>query len=80
MKSTVKWHKELIDGKWFSVADVEHVPMIEHCKDCSYEVRNCSGNVIFHREFSDAVNLALETEKKFSKFNKIFDAENSGDN
>lgn len=75
MKSTVKWHKELINGKWFSVADVEHVPMIEHCKDGNYKVRNCNGKAVIHKEFSDAAKLALETCKKFSKFNKHFDSE-----
>lgn len=48
MRSTIKWHKELIGGKWFSVADIEHVPMIEHCKDGSYKVRNCNGKAIIH--------------------------------
>lgn len=73
MKSTIKWHKELVSGRWYSVADVEHVPMIEHLKDRAYKVRNCNGKAIIHREFSDAVKLALETYKKFSKFNKKFD-------
>lgn len=41
MKANIKWLKENINGKWFSVADVQHVPMIEHCKDGSYKVRNC---------------------------------------
>ena len=33
MKNNFKWHKELIDGKWYSVCDHEHVPMIEHTKE-----------------------------------------------
>jgi lipocalin len=73
MKSTIKWHKELVGGKWYSVANVEHIPMIEHCKDGSYKVRNCNGKAIIHKDFSDAVKLAIETAKKFSKFNKAFD-------
>ena len=77
MRSTIKWHKELIEGKWFSVADIEHVPMIEHCKDGSYKVRNCNGKAIIHKVFSDAVKLAIETYKKFSKFNKRFDGDKS---
>lgn len=72
MKSTIKWHKELIGGKWFSVADIEHVPMIEHCKDGFYKVRNCNGKAIMHKEFSGAVKLAIETYNKFKKFNKTF--------
>ena len=60
MRSTIKWHKELIECKWFSVADIEHVPMIEHCKDGSYKVRNCNGKAIIHKEFSDAVKLAIK--------------------
>lgn len=75
MKSTVKWHKENICGKWFSVADTPHVPMIEHCKDGSYKTRNCNGKAIIHKEFTAAVKLALETHRKFSKFNKRFDKE-----
>lgn len=73
MKSNIKWHKELVGGKWYSVANVEHIPMIEHCKDGFYKVRNCNGKAIIHKEFSDAVKLAIETAKKFSKFNKDFD-------
>ena len=73
MKSTVKWHKECINGKWFSVAEnMEHVPMIEHCKDGSYKVRNCNGKAIIHKDFSDAAKLAIETYHKFDKFNKKF--------
>ena len=77
MRSTIKWHKELIEGKWFSVADIEHVPMIEHCKDGLYKVRNCNGKAIIYKEFSDAVKLSIETHKKFSKFNKRFDGDKS---
>lgn len=75
MKSNIKWHKELVDGKWFSVADVEHVPMVEHCKDGSYKVRNCNGKAIIHKDFSNAKKLAVETYKKFRKFNKTFTKE-----
>ncbi len=73
MKSNIKWHKELVGGKWYSVASVEHIQMIEHCKDGSYKVRNCNGKAIIHKDFSNAVKLALETARKFSKFNKAFD-------
>ena len=72
-KSNIKWHKEQIDGKWFSVADTEHVSMIEHCKDGTYKVRNCNGRAIMHREFSDAVKLAIETYHKFDKLNKTWE-------
>lgn len=30
MKNNFKWNKEQMNGKWFSVCDHEHVPMIEH--------------------------------------------------
>ena len=33
MKNNFKWHKEQIDGKWYSVCDHKHVPLIEHTKD-----------------------------------------------
>ena len=75
MKSKVRWHKENIAGKWFSVADIPHVPMIEHCKDGTYKLRNCNGKSIINREFSDATKLALEINRKFSKLNKQFDKE-----
>lgn len=71
-KSNIKWHKEQIDGKWYSVADIPHVPLIEHCKDNTYKVRNCNGKAIMHKEFKDAVKLAIETYKKFSKLNKTW--------
>ena len=76
MKSSIKWHKELIDGKWYSVADTPHVPLIEHCKDGNYKVRNCNGKAIMHKDFSDAAKLAIETYHKYEKFNKKFDEEN----
>lgn len=72
MKNTIKWHRECLNGKWYSVADTEHVPMIEHCKDGMYKVRNCNGKAIMHREFYDAVKLAIETYHKFDKLNKRF--------
>lgn len=73
MKNNFKWHKELIDGKWYSVCDHEHVPMIEHTKDDKYKVRNCNGKAILHQDFASAEKLAIETYKKFEKFNKSFE-------
>lgn len=71
MKKSFKWKKELINGKWYSVCDHEHVPMIEHTKDDKYKVRN--GKAILHESFADAEKLAIETYKKFEKFNKSFE-------
>ena len=52
MKNSFKWKKELINGKWYSVCDHEHVPMIEHTKDDKYKVRNCNGKAILRiRQF-----------------------------
>lgn len=31
MKNNFKWHKEQINGKWYSVCNHEHVPMIDVC-------------------------------------------------
>lgn len=75
MKNKFKWHKEQINGKWYSVCDHEHVPMIEHTKDDKYKVRNCNcnGKAILHESFADAEKLAIETYKKFEKFNKSFE-------
>lgn len=73
MKNNFKWHKELINGKWYSVCDHEHVAMIEHCKDGKYKVRNANGRAILHENYMDAVKLALEVYEKFKKFNKDFE-------
>lgn len=70
MKNNFKWHKELVNGKWHSVCDHEHVPMIEHCKDGKYKVRNANGKAILHENFSDAIKLAIEVYEKFKKFSK----------
>ena len=48
-------------------------PMIEHTKDDKYKVRNCNGKAILHNSFADAEKLAIETYKKFEKFNKSFE-------
>ena len=47
--------------------------MIEHTKDDKYKVRNCNGKAILHNSFADAEKLAIETYKKFEKFNKSFE-------
>ena len=50
MKNSFKWHKEQLNGKWFSVCDHEHVPMIEHTKDGKYKVRNANVKAILHEK------------------------------
>ena len=45
----------------------------EHTKDDKYKVRNCNGKAILHENFADAEKLAIETYKKFEKFNKSFE-------
>lgn len=72
MKNNFKWHKEQIDGKWFSVCDHKHVPMIEHTKDGKYKLRNANGKAVLHENYTDAVKLALEVWEKFKKLNKDF--------
>ena len=54
MKNNFKWHKEQINGKWYSVCDHKHVPMIEHTKDGKYKLRNANGKSVLHEEYSDA--------------------------
>ena len=49
MKNNFKWHKEQINGKWYSVCDHKHVPMIEHTKDGKYKLRNANGKSICTR-------------------------------
>ena len=73
MKNNFKWHKEQIGGKWFSVCDKEHVPMIEHTKDGKFKLRNANGKAVIHEDFGDAVKLALEVWEKFKKFNRDFE-------
>ena len=75
MKNNFKWHKEQINGKWYSVCDHEHVPMIEHTKDGKYKLRNANGKAVLHEDFSNAVKLALEVYEKFKKFNKTFEGQ-----
>ena len=70
MKNNFRWHKEQINDKWYNH---EHVPMIEHTKDDKYKVRNCNGKAILHENFADAEKLAIDTYKKFEKFNKRFE-------
>ena len=72
MKNNFKWHKEQINGKWYSVCDHKHVPMIEHTKDGKYKLRNANGKAVLHEEYTDAVKLALEVYEKFKKLNKDF--------
>ena len=73
MKNNFKWHKEQINGKWYSVCDHKHVPMIEHTKDGKYKIRNANGKAVLHEDYSDAVKLALEVYEKFKKFNRDFE-------
>ena len=73
MKNNFKWHKEQIGGKWYSVCDHKHVPMIEHTKDGKYKLRNANGKAVLHEDFGNAVKLALEVYEKFKKFNKSFE-------
>ena len=47
--------------------------MIEHTRDDKYKVRNCNGKAILHQDFASAEKLAIETYKKFEKFNKSFE-------
>lgn len=70
MKSIIKWHKEFIGGKWFSVANAMHIPRIEHCKDGFYKLWSSSGKAVLHKRFRDAEKMALETAKKYHKLNK----------
>lgn len=77
MSKAIKWHKEQINGKWYSVADKEHVPMIEHCKDGQYKVTGSDGKPRLEKEFNDAKKFAIQTFKKMSKFNKNWDKENA---
>lgn len=72
MKSNVKWHKEFIDGKWYSVADKEHIPLIKHNVDKTYTVKDSNGKPRIEKEFKNAVKFALEVAKKFEKFNRSF--------
>ena len=71
MKNNFRWHKEQINGKWYSVCDHEHVPMIEHTKDDKYKVRNCNGKAVLHESFADAEKLAIETYKSLKSLIRV---------
>ena len=77
MKNNFKWHKEQLNGKWFSVCDHEHVPMIEQTKDGKYKVRNANGKAVLHENYCDAVKLAIEVWEKFKKLNREWDNKNT---
>lgn len=67
----IKWEKQCFDGKWYSVAaNQPHIPMIEFTKDGKYKVRNANGKAVIEKNLLKAQKLALETAKKFEKFNK----------
>ena len=72
LKGRLGWHKECINGKWFSIANARHVPDIEHCKDGLYKLRNAFGKIMLYSRFKDAEKAAFETARKFRKFNKRF--------
>ena len=59
-----------MNGKWFSVCDHEHVPMIEHTKDCKYKLRNVNGKAVLHENYTDVIKLAIEVWEKFKKLNR----------
>ena len=70
MRNNFKWHREQLGGKWFSVCDHEHVPMIERTKDGKYKLRNANGKAVLHGDYTDAVKLALDVYEKFRKLNR----------
>lgn len=74
----ISWEKELINGKWFSIADVEHVPLIEHCNDGTFRLRNLKGNSIIHKSFNDAAKLAIDIYRKYKWLSKFFVKSNIG--
>lgn len=73
MAKAYKWGKEQINGKWYSVCiSHEHVPMIKHNVDGTYTVKDCNGKPRIEKEWKNAQKFAIETFKKFEKFNKRF--------
>lgn len=73
MKNNFKWKKELVNGKWYSACDHEHVPVIEHTKGDKYKLRNANSKAVLYEEYADAAKLVLGVYEKFKKFNKEFD-------
>lgn len=72
---TYTWKKEQMNNKWMIVCSShEHMPMIEKSKDGKYCVRLLNGKLSKNNSFKDAEKKAIEIYKKFSKFNKKFDA------
>lgn len=75
MAKAYKWEKEQIGGKWYSVCvSHEHVPMIKHNVDGTYTVKDCNGKPRIEKEWKNAQKFAIETFKKFAKFNKTFES------
>ena len=75
MKS-YKWQKEFINGKWHTVCTShKHVPQIKWNSDGTYSVKGSDGKPRIEKEFKDAINFAIETYKKMSKFNKEWEQE-----
>ena len=67
---TYRWQKEFINGKWYTVCTShKHVPMIKWNSDSTYSVKGSDGKPRIEKEFKDAINFAIETYKKMSKFN-----------
>lgn len=67
----IKWEKQCIDKKWYYVAaNQPHIPMIEFTKDGKYKVFNANRKAVIEKNLLKAQQLAMETAKKFEKFNK----------
>lgn len=67
------WYDDT-NNKWFiRCTSHEHFPLIEKTKDGKYKQRNSNGKTIIHDEYLDAIKLAKETYKKFSKLNKTWE-------
>lgn len=71
-KNKFEWKREYIDGRWYSVCLVDHVPMIKHNPDGTYTVKDRNGRPRIEKELKNAIKFALEVYEKFIKFNKRF--------
>ena len=73
---TYKWQKEFINGKWYTVCTShKHVPLVKWNSDGTYTVKGSDGKPRIEKEFKDAINFAIETYRKMSKFNKEWEEE-----
>ena len=68
MKSSIKFNKVFINGKWAFSSDTKNVPYIWILKDDQYKVKMSNGRNKICKDFNEAKTVAIETWKKYKNF------------